>query len=142
MQGLAPAFIGGLSDASGRRPAYFLCFVIYVAANVGLALQYSYPALMVLRCVQSAGSSGTVALTNAVVADLVTSSERGVYIAWTSMLPQLAPSLGPIIGGLLSHFLGWQAIFWFCNPERSVKKKRQRKKWEGGRWIPRDTGAW
>ena len=113
MQGLAPAFIGGLSDDSGRRPAYFLCFVIYIAANIGLALQYNYPALMVLRCVQSAGSSGTVALTNAVVADLVTSSERGLYIAWTSMVPQLAPSLGPIIGGLLSHFLGWQAIFWF-----------------------------
>jgi MFS family permease len=52
MQGLAPAFIGRLSDDAGRRPAYFLCFVIYIAANIGLALQNSYPALMVLRCVQ------------------------------------------------------------------------------------------
>ena len=113
MQGLAPAFIGGLSDDAGRRPAYFLCFVIYIAANIGLALQDSYPALMVLRGVQSAGSSGTVALANAVVADVVTSSERGIYIAYTSVAPQIGPSLGPIIGGLLSQYLGWQAIFWF-----------------------------
>lgn len=25
----------------------------------------------------------------------------------------LAPSLGPILGGLLSQYLGWQAVFWF-----------------------------
>lgn len=25
----------------------------------------------------------------------------------------LAPSLGPIVGGLLSQYFGWQAIFWF-----------------------------
>jgi MFS family permease len=25
----------------------------------------------------------------------------------------LGPALGPIIGGLLSQFLGWRSIFWF-----------------------------
>lgn len=113
MQGLAPAFVGGLSDDAGRRPAYLVCFVVYIAANIGLALQNSYAALMVLRCLQSAGSSGTVALANAVVADIVTSSERGVYIAWTSIAPMVGPALGPIIGGLLAQYVGWHFIFWF-----------------------------
>jgi MFS family permease len=63
--------------------------------------------------VQSSGSSGTVALANAVVADLVTSAERGSYIAYTSLASVLAPSLGPVIGGLLSEYCGWNWIFWF-----------------------------
>lgn len=56
--GVAPAFMGDLADQGGRRPAYILMFVLVVASNVGLALQRSYPALFVLRMLQSAGASG------------------------------------------------------------------------------------
>ena len=112
-QGLAPSFIGSFSDAHGRRPAYIIAFIIYLGANVGLALQSSYPALMVLRCLQSSGSSGTIVLGSAVVADLTTRAERGKYIGYAGMGIALGPALGPVIGGLLDHFLGWRAIFWF-----------------------------
>jgi multidrug resistance protein len=112
-QGLAPAFVGGFSDSAGRRPAYCICIVIYLAANVGLATQDSYAALLVLRCLQSSGSSGTVALANAVAADVVTSAERGEYIGYTSVGAILAPSLAPVLGGVLSQFAGWRWIFWF-----------------------------
>lgn len=68
---------------------------------------------MVLRCLQSAGGSGTVALANAVVSDIVTPQERGVYVSYMSVAPQAGPSLGPIIGGLLGEYLGWHSVFWF-----------------------------
>lgn len=57
-QGIVPYIIGSLADVLGRRPLYLAVFAIYLAANVGLALQTSYPALMVLRIIQSSGSSG------------------------------------------------------------------------------------
>ena len=112
-QGLVPSIIAGASDGLGRRPAYIVCFVIYIAANIGLALQNEYAALMVLRCVQSAGSSSTVALANALVADVATASERGVYISYATAGTYVAPAIGPIIGGLLAHYLGWRSVFWF-----------------------------
>ena len=112
-QGLAPMFIGGLSDSAGRRPAFIICFVIYIAANIGLALSKNFASLLIVRCLQSAGSSSTVALASAVVSDIVTSAERGQYIGITVLPIVLAPSLGPVLGGILSHYLGWQAIFWF-----------------------------
>lgn len=84
-QGVTPMFIGGLADVAGRRPAYVVCFVVYVAANIGVALCQSYAELLVLRCLQSAGSASTVALCQAVVADVVTSAERGQYIGITSI---------------------------------------------------------
>ncbi|GKZ31050.1 hypothetical protein AbraIFM66950_011016 [Aspergillus brasiliensis] len=113
MQGIAPMLIAGFSDTAGRRPAYIICFTIYIAANLGLGLQNDYGSLLGLRCLQSAGSSGTVALANGLVGDLVTSAERGTYIAFASLGSMLGPSLSPIIGGLLSQYLNWHWIFWF-----------------------------
>ena len=58
VSGITPAIVGDLADMVGRRPIYLATFLIYFAANIGLALQRSYPALLVLRMLQSAGGSG------------------------------------------------------------------------------------
>lgn len=49
----------------------------------------------------------------AVIADLVTSAERGKYMAYASLGFTLAPVLGPSLGGIFTHFLGWRSIFVF-----------------------------
>lgn len=113
LQGLAPSFMGTFADNGGRRPAYIIAFAIYTAANIGLALQNSFAALLVLRCIQSAGSSGTVAFGYGVIADIATPAERGKYIGPMSAGVMVAPALGPVIGGLLAKFLGWRSVFWF-----------------------------
>ena len=91
-QGLAPTIYGDLADMAGRRPANITGFVIYMGANIGLALQNSYPDLLVLRCLQSSGSSGTIALGNGVVADIATSAERGTYIGLVMVSRHSSPS--------------------------------------------------
>lgn len=112
-QGLAPTFVGSISDDIGRRPVYLVCFVLYLGANIGLALQHNYAALFVLRCLQSAGISGTAVLANALVSDIVTSAQRGSYMSYVSMGVMVGPSFGPVIGGLLARYINWQSIFWF-----------------------------
>lgn len=112
-QGLSPSFLGTFSDASGRRVGYILAFTIYTAANIGLALQDNYAALLILRCLQSAGSSGTVSFGYGVIADIATTGERGKYFGPMAAGVLTAPALGPSIGGLLTQFLGWRAVFWF-----------------------------
>jgi MFS family permease len=56
--GIAPAFMGDMADRGGRRPVYVLMFALMVGANVGIAVNKKYAGLVVLRMVQSAGSSG------------------------------------------------------------------------------------
>ncbi|EED18835.1 MFS efflux transporter, putative [Talaromyces stipitatus ATCC 10500] len=111
-QGVAPTFMGNLSDTVGRRPVYLLCFGIYMCANVGLALQRNYWALLGFRALQSTGISATIALSNAVAADTVTSAERGTYLGIASLGGILGPALGPTLGGLISKFWAWYGIFW------------------------------
>ncbi|KAF2665981.1 MFS general substrate transporter [Microthyrium microscopicum] len=115
LQGFAPTIMGSFGDTTGRRPAYIVTFALYFAANIGLATQKSYAALLVLRCLQSAGSSGTIALGFGVVADICTPAERGKYLGPVAAGVMLAPSFGPTIGGLLTHYLGWRSIFWFLS---------------------------
>jgi multidrug resistance protein len=112
-QGLAPTFFGDLADMAGRRPAYLIGFVIYIAACIGIACQNSYAALFILRCMQSTGSSSTIALASGVIADVSTSAERGMYMGLVTLGPMVGPAIGPVLGGVLAQFLGWRSIFWF-----------------------------
>jgi MFS family permease len=106
-----------VSDTTSLMPLpltrSIVCFIIYILANIGLALQNSYAALFVLRCFQSTGSSATIAMCSAVVSDVSTPAERGKYMGFTLAGSLLGPAIGPVIGGVLAQFLGWRAIFWF-----------------------------
>lgn len=113
VSGVVPTIFGSMADQLGRRPVYLLMFTLYVLANVGLALQSSYPALVVLRMLQSAGGSATVSLGYGVVGDITESSERGAYMGILGCGPNVAPGLGPVLGGILTEKAGWRWTFWF-----------------------------
>jgi MFS family permease len=113
-QAISPTIVGDFGDMAGRRPAFVVSFAIYIFANLGLALQKNYAALLVLRMLQSAGSSGTLSLCFAVVADVAVSAERGKYMGIVGAGINIGPALSPVLGGILAEYLGWRAIFWFC----------------------------
>jgi MFS family permease len=98
LQALSPTIFGDFGDIAGRRPAFIIAFLIYLGANIGLALQRNYAALLVLRMLQSGGSSGTIALVYAVVADIAPSSERGKWMGIVGSGITIGPAVGPVIG--------------------------------------------
>lgn len=110
---ISPMIMGGIADVIGRRPALLACFSVYMVSCVLIALCHNYPELMGFRILQSIGASPTIAIASAVVADIVTSAERGSYAALVAVPVIFAPTLGPVIGGLLTEYLGWRSIFWF-----------------------------
>ncbi|GJE85845.1 MFS general substrate transporter [Phanerochaete sordida] len=115
LQGISPMFWGTLADRWGRRPMFMACMLVLALACVGLALvpTNAYWLLMLLRCLQAAGSASTIALGAGVIADIADRSERGGFFGLFSLGPMVGPCLGPVIGGALSQGLGWRAIFWF-----------------------------
>lgn len=112
-QGLAPVLFGDLADNVGRRPVFIVGFAVYIVANVGLALQGSFGALLALRMLQSAGTSSTVAIAAGVAADVSPHSTRGKYMGWVTSGTAVGTAIGPVLGGILAQFLGWRSIFWF-----------------------------
>lgn len=112
LQGVSPAFFGDLADGIGRRNVYILTFVIYTAASLGLALQRSYPALIILRMLQSAGCSATAAIGYGVIADVAMPSVRGRMLGTAMLFANMGPSFGPLLGGIIAGKVGWRWVFW------------------------------
>ncbi|KAI0697552.1 MFS general substrate transporter [Cytidiella melzeri] len=115
LQGFSPMLWGTLADRWGRRLMFLACMLVLSLACVGLALvpTNAYWLLMVLRCLQAAGSASTIALGAGVIGDIATRAERGGFFGLYSIGPMFGPCLGPVIGGALSQGLGWRSIFWF-----------------------------
>ncbi|KAI5465076.1 putative MFS multidrug transporter [Mariannaea sp. PMI_226] len=112
-QGIAPLMTASFSDVYGRRPILLACLTVYLAVNIGLSLQTNITTLFLLRCLQSIGSSGVSVVALGSMSDLITRAERGKYMVYTTIGFTLAPVIGPVIGGLLTQFLGWHSIFIF-----------------------------
>ena len=113
-QALSPLFFATLSDTFGRRPIFLVTLLIYLFANLGLALQQdSYIALLVLRALQSFGASAAFAVSYGVVADVCVPSDRGNMVGPISAAQSLGLCIGPVVGGWVawkSRGYGW--VFW------------------------------
>ncbi|TAQ85666.1 hypothetical protein B7494_g6018 [Chlorociboria aeruginascens] len=113
LQALSPTIWGAVADVHGRRSTYICTFVVFIGACIGLAETRHYYQLVILRCLQSAGSASTIALGAGVLGDITTREERGGYMG-IFQAALLAPvAVGPILGGVFAETLGWKSIFWF-----------------------------
>lgn len=110
-----PSIVGSAADTSGRRPLFLLTLATYFVANIGIAVQSSFPALLMLRMLQSAGISGTFSVAYGVVSDIASPAERGSFVGIVAFGTNTAPSFGPVLGGLLAAYKGWRWIFWFLS---------------------------
>ncbi|KAJ5766012.1 uncharacterized protein N7511_003628 [Penicillium nucicola] len=103
-------------ERTAEKDEYFLSRGLYpnadfygnfVFTGIGFEIDIIPAAMLVHRII------GIMAHWREYTTDIITSAERGLYMGFTSLGNILAPSVGPILGGALNTYLGWQAIFWF-----------------------------
>jgi EmrB/QacA subfamily drug resistance transporter len=110
-----PVF-GKLSDIYGRRRLLQPAIVLFVAASLGCAVARNLPEMLALRAVQGVGGAGLITIAQTAIADVVPPRERGRYQIYMSGMWGIASIAGPILGGGLTDWLSWRAIFWVNLP--------------------------
>lgn len=104
--------IGPVSDRFGRRKVVLASLVLFLIATVGTLIAPTAETFLIARMAQAVIAAGMV-LSRAIVRDMVSDAEAASMIGYVTMGMSLVPMIGPVIGGVLDEFWGWQASFGF-----------------------------
>jgi Na+/melibiose symporter-like transporter len=103
---------GDAADQFGARRSSIAGIALFAIASLIIALAPAGLVVVGARALQGLGAAFAVAGTLAAVTEAAPDSRRAEAIgAWTGFL-MLGFSLGPLIGGAVTHYAGWRFIFW------------------------------
>ncbi|HZO46679.1 MAG TPA: MFS transporter [Xanthobacteraceae bacterium] len=107
---------GAAAGRFGARAAAIAGMALFGTASCLIAIAGSEAALLAGRALQGLAAAFAVPSTLAAV-DLSATAERraGAIAAWAGFL-MLGFSIGPLLGGLVTHAAGWRLIFWLDVP--------------------------
>ena len=108
--------IGRLSDLWGHRPIFLSGFLIFSLAAILCGLSGSFRLLFWGRALLALGGAMILAVGPAIVSTTFPAGERGQALGLQAFMTYIGLSLGPLIGGSLTHIWGWQTTFFISVP--------------------------
>lgn len=102
--------VGPISDRYGRRRVILAALVAFVLATIGALFSPTISWFLAFRVAQAVVATG-MALSRAVIRDMVPADESASMIGYVTMGMSVVPMIGPAIGGALDEAFGWQATF-------------------------------
>ena len=108
---------GKISDISGRRVTLMAAITTYLAGSLVRMLAPNLLVLIFGRVVPTAtAAAAPTSLGMAVLGDLAAPKDRGRYCAYFSATYTTSGACGPALGGFISDYVHWSAIFWLNIP--------------------------
>jgi EmrB/QacA subfamily drug resistance transporter len=108
--------LGRLGDIYGRAKFYNLGFAVF---TIGSALCGASPTalyLVAFRGIQGIGAAMMQANAGAIIADIFPPNMRGRAYGFTAIGWNAGATLGIVLGGFITTFLGWRYIFYINVP--------------------------
>src|SRR5947209_5510892 len=109
---------GKFADLTSKKLLMQAAICIFVAASIVAGLSQSIGALIACRAVQGIGAGGILAMTQVIMAAMVSPRERGRYSGYLGATFAVATIAGPLIGGVIvdTSWLGWRWCFYVGVP--------------------------
>ena len=104
---------GPLCDRLGRRPTLLIGCAVFTIAAFGCAIAPSINTLVFCRFLQGIGAAAGPVISFAIVRDLFLGFAARKRFAYVGAVATLAPIVAPTLGGLISSWAGWRAVFYF-----------------------------
>lgn len=107
---------GRLADMLGRKPLFLAGLAVFTLGSALCGAAPSLDALVAARCFQGLGAAAIFSVNVAMITRSFPAAERGRALGINTILVQLGVSVGPIVGGILTHALSWRWIFYVNLP--------------------------
>ncbi|MFF5294318.1 MDR family MFS transporter [Paractinoplanes globisporus] len=109
---------GKLADLVSKKLLIQLGLIIFTAGSVLSGLAAGSALLIAARALQGVGAGGLLALTQVIMATMITPRQRGRYSGYLGAVLAVATSAGPLIGGVIvdTSWLGWRWCFFVGVP--------------------------
>lgn len=102
---------GPLSDRFGRRPVLLWSMSLFTLGAMLAAIAGSFETLVLSRVIQGIGAGAAPAVARAVIRDIYGQERSGQAMSYIMAGFGCIAVANPIIGGVLTDWLGWRAIF-------------------------------
>ena len=109
---LGQIIYGPLSDRSGRKPVIVVGLICFVITSLLTAFISSIELFYSLRFIQGLAVAATMIVMRSIVRDLFSVTEGAKLFANLFVILAIMPIIGPIVGGHLTTWFGWQSIFY------------------------------
>ena len=107
---------GKLADLFNRKLLIQIAIGIFVLATAAAGFSQSPEMLIAFRAVQGIGAGGLAALSQVIMADIISPRERGRYMGLFGAVMAVATIGGPLLGGVITDTLGWRWNFYVALP--------------------------
>jgi len=104
-------FFGPLSDKTGRKPAIYLGYGLFVLGALFSVFSINFPMMLVGRVLQGLGISAPRSVTLALVRDRYEGRAMARVMSFVMTIFVLVPMIAPSLGQIVLLFSGWRAIF-------------------------------
>ena len=107
---------GRISDIYGMKKIFSYGIIIFTIASFLSAVAPSAESLIVFRILQGIGGAMIFVTGLAIITSVYPPQERGKAIGINIATVYIALSLGPVLGGVMTKFLGWRSLFFAMIP--------------------------
>lgn len=107
---------GKLADLLNRKLLIQLALGLFVLGSALAGFSQNPEMLITFRVVQGLGAGGLTALSQIIMADIISPRDRGRYMGLFGAIMAVGTIGGPLIGGLLTDSIGWRWNFFVGVP--------------------------
>ena len=107
---------GKLADRFNRKLLIQIAIGIFVLATAAAGFSQDTSTLIAFRAVQGIGAGGLAALSQVIMADIISPRERGRYMGLFGAVMAVATVGGPLLGGVITDTIGWRWNFFVALP--------------------------
>ncbi len=105
-----------LANNFGIKRSYIFSLIAFTLGSLLCGLSWSLPVLILFRVLQGLGGAILLPLSFTMIFREFPPDQRGLALGTLGVPTLLAPALGPILGGYLVTYVGWQVIFFINIP--------------------------